>query len=87
MIGDAKSLARLLYFMGAPLLRLAWLARLIPLRSNRQVEFGRPIPMSGFVASVAEGPMFIVELTDRARESIQQAAPRLLISWQRALRG
>jgi len=81
MIGDLRLLARLLglpYFPITPLFPMAGPIGLIPLPSKWHIEFGTPIPTSGFDHAAHEDPMVIFDLTDQVRETIQWTVYRLL---------
>jgi 1-acyl-sn-glycerol-3-phosphate acyltransferase len=81
MIGDLRPLARLLglpYFPITPLFPTAGPIGLIPLPSRWHIEFGTPIPTSGFDHAAREDPFVILELTDHVRETIQRTLYRLL---------
>lgn len=81
MLGDLKPLARLLgmpYFPVTP--TFPWLGALgaIPLPSRWIIEFGEPIDTTGLGPEAADDPGVVLDLTDRVRETIQAALPRLL---------
>ena len=81
MIGNLPSLARLL---GVPYLPITptfpWLGPLgmIPLPSKWLMEFGEPIRTDALPAGAAEDPMFVFNVTDQVRETIQQTLYSLL---------
>ncbi|MFN8190263.1 MAG: 1-acyl-sn-glycerol-3-phosphate acyltransferase [Nocardioidaceae bacterium] len=81
MIGNLPSLARLL---GVPYLPITptfpWLGPLgmIPLPSKWLMEFGEPIRTDAIPAGAAEDPMFVFNVTDQVRETIQQTLYALL---------
>jgi 1-acyl-sn-glycerol-3-phosphate acyltransferase len=82
MIGDAKTLARLLglpYFPITP--TFPWLGPLglVPLPSRWVIEFGEPIATDTYPAGAADDPMLVFNLTDQVRETIQQTLYRLLV--------
>ncbi len=82
MLGNAKTIARVLglpYFPLTP--TFPWLGPLgmIPLPSKWIIEFGEPIDTTEFGPEAAEDPMFVFDLTDRVRETIQQSLYRLLM--------
>ena len=82
MIGDLKLLARLLglpYFPITPLFPLAGPVGLIPLPSKWHLEFGEPIPTTGYDYSAREDPMLTFELSDHVRETMQRMIYRRLI--------
>ena len=81
MIHDAKSLARLAglpYFPITPF--FPWLGPLglVPLPSKWIVEFAQPIRTEHFAVDASEDAMLVFELTDRVRETIQEALYRNL---------
>ncbi|MEV6240193.1 lysophospholipid acyltransferase family protein [Lentzea sp. NPDC051838] len=81
MIGDIKSLARLLgfpYFPVTPFFPLLGPLGAIPLPSKWYIEFGEPIRTDVFGENPAEDPMLVFNLTDQIRETIQQTLYRLL---------
>ena len=81
MIGNLPSLARLL---GVPYLPITptfpWLGPLgmVPLPSKWLMEFGEPIRTDALPAGAAEDPMFVFNVTDQVRETIQQTLYSLL---------
>ncbi|MHA3702845.1 lysophospholipid acyltransferase family protein [Jatrophihabitans sp. YIM 134969] len=82
VIGNVGVLARVLnlpYFPITP--TFPWLGPLglIPLPSKWIIEFGEPIPTSGYGPEAADDPMLVFELTDRVRETIQGTLYRLLL--------
>ena len=82
MLGNAKTIARVLglpYFPLTP--TFPWLGPLgmVPLPSKWIIEFGEPIDTTEFGPEAAEDPMFVFDLTDRVRETIQQSLYRLLM--------
>ncbi|WP_374216188.1 lysophospholipid acyltransferase family protein [Frankia sp. R82] len=82
MIGNAKSLARLL---GLPYLPITptfpWLGLfgLIPLPSKWYIEFGEPVATDVHPPEAADDPMLVFELTDSIRETIQHTLYSLLM--------
>ncbi len=83
MIGDLKLLARLFglpYFPITPLFPLTGPVGLIPLPSKWHIEFGEPIPTSGYDHSAREDPMLTFELSDHVRETMQRMIYRRLIA-------
>jgi 1-acyl-sn-glycerol-3-phosphate acyltransferase len=83
MVGNAKTLARLL---GMPYLPLTpffpWLGLLgvVPLPSKWIIEFGEPIETADLGgAAAAEDPMLVFNLTDQVRETIQSTLYTLLM--------
>ncbi|THJ75762.1 hypothetical protein E7Y31_03640, partial [Candidatus Frankia alpina] len=82
MIGNAKSLARLLglpYLPITPTFPWLGLLGLIPLPSKWIIEFGEPVPTDSYPAEAADDPMLVFELTDRIRETIQHTLYSLLM--------
>lgn len=82
MLGDVKSLARLLglpYFPITPLFPWAGPAGLIPLPSKWHIAFGQPIGTADYDRADADDPNVTFELTDHVRETIQQMLYGLLI--------
>jgi 1-acyl-sn-glycerol-3-phosphate acyltransferase len=82
MLGNAKTVARLLglpYFPLTP--TFPWLGPLgmVPLPSKWIIEFGEPIDTTQYGPESADDPMFVFDLTDRVRETIQQSLYRLLM--------
>ncbi|WP_374629402.1 lysophospholipid acyltransferase family protein [Frankia sp. AgPm24] len=82
MIGNAKSLARLL---GLPYLPITptfpWLGLfgLVPLPSKWYIEFGEPVATDVHPPEAADDPMLVFELTDSIRETIQHTLYSLLM--------
>ncbi|MEU8585736.1 lysophospholipid acyltransferase family protein [Streptomyces sp. NPDC048664] len=82
MIGNAKTLARLLGFPYFPLTpTFPWLGPLgaIPLPTKWMIQFGEPIPTDGYPPEAAEDPMLMFNLTDQVREQIQHTLYKLLV--------
>ncbi|PZT68888.1 glycerol acyltransferase [Streptomyces sp. SW4] len=82
MIGNAKTLARLLGFPYFPLTpTFPWLGPLgaVPLPTKWTIQFGEPIPTDGYPAEAAEDPMLMFNLTDQVREQIQHTLYKLLV--------
>ncbi len=82
MIGNLKPLARALGFPYFPVTpTFPWLGPLgvVPLPSKWIIEFGEPIPTTGFGDNAADDPMVVFNITDRVRETIQQTLYRLLL--------
>jgi 1-acyl-sn-glycerol-3-phosphate acyltransferase len=81
IIGNMKTVARLLgvpYAPVTPTWPLLGPLGLIPLPSKWLIEFGEPVPTVHLGSAAAEDPMLVFDLTDRIRESIQQALHSLL---------
>ena len=82
MIGNAKSLARL---MGLPYVPITptfpWLGPLglLPLPSKWLIEFGEPIPTDQLGPNAADDPMLVFNITDQVRETIQHTLYKLLM--------
>ncbi|MEV5877052.1 lysophospholipid acyltransferase family protein [Streptomyces sp. NPDC052101] len=82
MIGNAKTLARVLGFPYFPLTpTFPWLGPLgaVPLPTKWTIQFGEPIPTDGYPAEAAEDPMLMFNLTDQVREQIQHTLYKLLV--------
>jgi 1-acyl-sn-glycerol-3-phosphate acyltransferase len=80
-LGDLKALARLLglpYFPVTPFFPLFGALGAIPLPTKWHIEFGEPIDTGSHPAEEVDDPMFVFNLTDQVRESIQQALYRRL---------
>jgi 1-acyl-sn-glycerol-3-phosphate acyltransferase len=81
MLGNAKTLARLLGFPYFPITpTFPWLAPLgaVPLPTKWTIQFGEPIPTDGYPPEAAEDPMLMFNLTDQVREQIQHTLYKLL---------
>jgi 1-acyl-sn-glycerol-3-phosphate acyltransferase len=75
MIANVKPLARILgfpYFPVTPTFPLLGLLGALPLPSRWIIEFGEPIPMDTFPDDAADDAMFVFDLSDRIRDTIQQ---------------
>ncbi|MER7195615.1 lysophospholipid acyltransferase family protein [Streptomyces flaveolus] len=82
MIGNAKTLARLLGFPYFPLTpTFPWLGPLgaVPLPTKWTIQFGEPILTDGYPPEAAEDPMLMFNLTDQVREQIQHTLYKLLV--------
>ncbi|GGT14135.1 glycerol acyltransferase [Streptomyces kurssanovii] len=82
MIGNAKTLARLLGFPYFPVTpTFPWLGPLgaVPLPTKWTIQFGEPIPTDGYPPEAAEDPMLMFNLTDQVREQIQHTLYKLLV--------
>ncbi|MFE4670388.1 lysophospholipid acyltransferase family protein [Streptomyces sp. NPDC056716] len=82
MLGNAKTLARVLGFPYFPLTpTFPWLGPLgaIPLPTKWTIQFGEPIPTDGYPPEAAEDPMLMFNLTDQVREQIQHTLYKLLV--------
>ncbi|MFB7528263.1 lysophospholipid acyltransferase family protein [Streptomyces sp. NPDC056178] len=82
MIGNSKTLARLLGFPYFPITpTFPWLGPLgaVPLPTKWTIQFGEPISTSGYPVEAAEDPMLMFNLTDQVREQIQHTLYKLLV--------
>ncbi|MFJ8694716.1 lysophospholipid acyltransferase family protein [Streptomyces roseolilacinus] len=82
MVGNAKTLARLLGFPYFPITpTFPWLGPLgaLPLPTKWTIQFGEPIPTDGYAPEAAEDPMLMFNLTDQVREQIQHTLYKLLV--------
>ncbi|NGN67859.1 acyltransferase family protein [Streptomyces sp. A7024] len=82
MIGNAKTVARLLGFPYFPVTpTFPWLGPLgaVPLPTKWTIQFGEPIPTDGYPPEAAEDPMLMFNLTDQVRETIQHTLYKLLV--------
>ncbi|MEU3253613.1 lysophospholipid acyltransferase family protein [Streptomyces sp. NPDC006997] len=82
MIGNARTLARLLGFPYFPLTpTFPWLGPLgaMPLPTKWTIQFGEPIATDGYPPEAAEDPMLMFNLTDQVREQIQHTLYKLLV--------
>jgi len=82
MIGNAKTLARLLGFPYFPITpTFPWLGPLgaVPLPTKWTIQFGEPILTDGYPPEAAEDPMLMFNLTDQVREQIQHTLYKLLV--------
>ncbi|MER7397570.1 lysophospholipid acyltransferase family protein [Streptomyces sp. NPDC000151] len=82
MIGNARTLARLLGFPYFPITpTFPWLGPLgaVPLPTKWTIQFGEPIPTDGYPAEAADDPMLMFNLTDQVRETIQHTLYKLLV--------
>ncbi|MFJ8299211.1 lysophospholipid acyltransferase family protein [Streptomyces sp. NPDC094447] len=82
MIGNARTLARVLGFPYFPLTpTFPWLGPLgaLPLPTKWTIQFGEPIPTDGYAPEAAEDPMLMFNLTDQVREQIQHTLYKLLV--------
>ncbi|MFG3134130.1 lysophospholipid acyltransferase family protein [Streptomyces tendae] len=82
MIGNSKTLARLLGFPYFPLTpTFPWLGPLgaVPLPTKWTIQFGEPIPTDGYAPEAAEDPVLMFNLTDQVREQIQHTLYKLLV--------
>jgi 1-acyl-sn-glycerol-3-phosphate acyltransferase len=82
LIGNAKTLARLLglpYAPITPFFPLLGPLGAVPLPSKWIIEFGEPIETAHLGAAAAEDPMLVFNLTDQVRETIQSTLYTLLM--------
>ncbi|MFH8291218.1 lysophospholipid acyltransferase family protein [Streptomyces sp. NPDC018059] len=82
MIGNAKTLARVLGFPYFPITpTFPWLGPLgaVPLPTKWTIQFGEPIATDGHPPEAAEDPMLMFNLTDQVREQIQHSLYKLLV--------
>ncbi|WP_314171329.1 lysophospholipid acyltransferase family protein [Streptomyces winkii] len=82
MVGNAKTLARLLGFPYFPVTpTFPWLGPLgaVPLPTKWTIQFGEPIPTDGYPEGSADDPMLMFNLTDQIRETIQHTLYKLLV--------
>ncbi|QKW08343.1 acyltransferase family protein [Streptomyces sp. NA04227] len=82
MIGNAKTLARVLgfpYFPITPTFPLLGPLGAVPLPTKWTIQFGEPIPTDGYPPEAAEDPMLMFNLTDQVREQIQHTLYKLLV--------
>ena len=82
MIGNAKTLARVLGFPYFPITpTFPWLGPVgaLPLPTKWTIQFGEPIPTDGYPPEAAEDPMLMFNLTDQVREQIQHTLYKLLV--------
>ncbi|MDR3080074.1 MAG: glycerol acyltransferase, partial [Streptomyces sp.] len=82
MVGNAKTIARLLGFPYFPITpTFPWLGPLgaVPLPTKWTIQFGEPIPTDGYPAEAADDPMLMFNLTDQVRETIQHTLYKLLV--------
>ncbi|MBQ0966271.1 acyltransferase family protein [Streptomyces sp. RK23] len=82
MIGNSKTLARLLGFPYFPLTpTFPWLGPLgaVPLPTKWTIQFGEPIPTDSHAPEAAEDPVLMFNLTDQVREQIQHTLYKLLV--------
>jgi 1-acyl-sn-glycerol-3-phosphate acyltransferase len=83
IVGNIKPLARLLgfpYFPVTPLWPALGPLGLIPLPSKWIITYGEPIPTDRVGDEDASDPMFIFNLTDEVRETIQQMLYKTLMT-------
>jgi 1-acyl-sn-glycerol-3-phosphate acyltransferase len=82
MIGNAKTLARLLGLPYVPITpTFPWLGPLgaLPLPTKWVIQFGEPIPTDAYPPEAADDPMLMFNLTDQVRETIQHTLYRMLV--------
>ncbi|MFI8861479.1 lysophospholipid acyltransferase family protein [Streptomyces prasinus] len=82
MIGNARTVARLLGFPYFPLTpTFPWLGPLgaVPLPTKWTIQFGEPIHTESYPPEAADDPMLMFNLTDQVREQIQHTLYKLLV--------
>jgi len=82
MVGNARTLARLLGFPYFPMTpTFPWLGPLglVPLPTKWTIQFGEPIPTDHYPPEAADDPMLVFNLTDQVRETIQHTLYKLLV--------
>ncbi|TVL93506.1 lysophospholipid acyltransferase family protein [Streptomyces sp. SAJ15] len=82
MVGNARTLARLLgfpYFPITPTFPLLGPLGAVPLPTKWTIQFGEPIPTDGHPPEAADDPMLMFNLTDQVRETIQHTLYKLLV--------
>ncbi|MFI6446270.1 lysophospholipid acyltransferase family protein [Kitasatospora sp. NPDC050543] len=82
MIGNAKTLARLLGLPYVPITpTFPWLGPLgaVPLPTKWTIQFGEPIATDSHPPEAADDPMLVFDLTDEVRETIQHTLYKLLV--------
>jgi 1-acyl-sn-glycerol-3-phosphate acyltransferase len=82
MIGNSKTLARLLGFPYFPITpTFPWLGPLglVPLPSKWYIEFGEPIETASHGPAAADDAVLLFELADQVRDTIQGTLHRLLL--------
>ncbi|GAA4705301.1 lysophospholipid acyltransferase family protein [Streptomyces youssoufiensis] len=82
MIGNSKTLARLLgfpYFPITPTFPLLGPLGAVPLPTKWTIQFGEPIATGGYSPEAADDPMLMFNLTDQVRETIQHTLYKLLV--------
>jgi 1-acyl-sn-glycerol-3-phosphate acyltransferase len=87
IIGNIKPLARLFGFPYFPVTpTFPWLGPLgmIPLPSKWVIEYGEPIDTTAYGPEAVNDPMFVFNLTDQVRDTIQQMLYRNLIGRRNA---
>ncbi|MFT2016383.1 lysophospholipid acyltransferase family protein [Streptomyces sp. 796.1] len=82
MVGNSKTLARLLgfpYFPITPTFPLLGPLGTVPLPTKWTIQFGEPIATDGYAPEAADDPMLMFNLTDQVRETIQHTLYKLLV--------
>jgi 1-acyl-sn-glycerol-3-phosphate acyltransferase len=82
ILGNMPAVARLLGLPYAPVTPTwPWLGPLglVPLPSKWLIEFGAPVLTDSYGENAAEDPMFVFDLTDQVRQTIQQTLYALLV--------
>lgn len=83
IVGDIKPLARLFgfpYFPVTPFFPALGPLGMIPLPSKWMITYGEPIPTDQVSEADAADPMFVFNLTDEVRETIQQMLYKTLMT-------
>ncbi|MFE6778652.1 lysophospholipid acyltransferase family protein [Streptomyces sp. NPDC057702] len=82
MVGNSKTLARLLgfpYFPITPTFPLLGPLGAVPLPTKWTIQFGEPIATDGYAPEAADDPVLMFNLTDQVRETIQHTLYKLLV--------
>jgi 1-acyl-sn-glycerol-3-phosphate acyltransferase len=82
LVGNVPALARLLglpYLPITPFFPLLGPLGLVPLPSKWLIEFGEPIRTDAYDEGAADDPMLVFNVTDQARETVQQTLYSLLM--------
>lgn len=82
MIGNWKPLARLLglpYLPVTPTFPALGPLGAVPLPSKWIIEFGEPVPTTGFGPDAADDPMVVLDLAEQVRDMIQRSLYALLM--------
>ena len=89
LVGNIPSLARLLgvpYIPITPTFPLLGPLGLVPLPSKWLLEFGEPIRTDEYDEGAADDPMYVFNVTDQVRETIQQTLYTLLMERESVFR-
>ena len=82
LVGNLAPLARLLgvpYIPITPFFPLLGPLGMLPLPTKWMIEFGEPIRTDSYDQGAADDPMFVFNITDQVRETIQETLYRLLM--------